>query len=260
MGSFLLPIATADIIASDDFSYPDGFLWGSYGGTGWGTIWTTATNGMSVNGGQVVSNNFPFPPNFASRQFNNPGSTGELFVALDITTAATVGVSDYFFVALTLGSNNNLLAFGKLPGSNLFQVGNGGFTSNPGNIVFQPNTTYHLVGAYSANPAPGPDLVMLWVNPGATDYFNVATRTSSADVFRDDSVAFHASTLTIYTDQPGYRFDNIVISNMAGGVGLLGSAVPEPRGMGVIVAFSALIGAVVFRRRRCGGTNGLCDN
>jgi hypothetical protein len=183
---------------------------------------------MAANGGQALTDNVGNPPKCNSRTFNNPGSTNELFVALDVTTASTIGSNDYFAAALTLGVNNNLLAFGKTPGSNLFQVGNGGLTSNPGNIVIPPNTTYHLVGAYSMNPTMGPDLVMLRVIPGITDYFDIATRTTSADVFRDDFVAFHAATLTIYGNQPGIRFDNVVISNMASGVGLRSMAVPEP--------------------------------
>lgn len=246
--------ATADIVATDDFTYPNGNLYGANGGTGWASIWTG--NGMVASGGQAVTDNFANPPKYGSRTFNNPGSTGDLFVAMDLTTSANYGMDDYFLGALTLGANNNLLGFGKLQGSNLFQVGNGGFTSTPGNIIIEPNTTYRLIGAYSMNPAPGPDLVMLWVNPTASDYFDVTDRTSSADVFRDDFVAFHAATLTIYGNQPGIRFDNIVISNMPSGVGLQSTAVPEPAGMGVL-AMMVSAGSTVFRRRRCSETETL---
>jgi hypothetical protein len=85
------------------------------------------------------------------------------------------------------------------------------------------------------NPMPGPDLVMLWINPSDSDYFDLNNRTSSADVFRDDFVAFDAATLAIFSNLSGIRFDNILISNTAGGVGLRTSAVPEPAGAGVML-------------------------
>jgi hypothetical protein len=160
-----LPIATADIIATDSFNYPVGELWSANGGTGW--ISPCGGNGMAANGGQALTDNVGNPPKCNSRTFNIPG---------------------------------------------------------------------------------------------ITDYFDIATRTTSADVFRDDFVAFHAATLTIYGNQPGIRFDNVVISNMASGVGLRSMAVPEPGvASGIGVAAPAFC-SVFFRRRRRSEGGWLCNN
>lgn len=238
--------ADADLIATESFSYPDGSLYGANGGTGWLSIWTG--NGMAVSGGEAVTDNFGNPPKYGSRMFDNPGSTNELFVALDLITPAAFGINDYMAVSLSVGVNNNLLDFGKYPGSNLLQVGNVG---TPANFVLQPSTTYRLIGAYSMNPDPGPDLMMLWINPTATDYFDVVTRTSSADAYRDGFVAFHAFNLDIFGNLPGVRFDNILISNTAAGVGLM-SAIPEPAGFSAFLAVLAAAGSSFSRKNRVG--------
>lgn len=69
--------------------------------------------------------------------------------------------------------------------------------------------------------------------PDGSDFFNLVTRETSANVVQPDFVAFHAATLTIAPGGTGVRFDNIVISNTVEGVGLrtappVISEVPEP--------------------------------
>jgi hypothetical protein len=126
--------------------------------------------------------------------------------------------------------NTNLLTFGKRAGSNKFQIGNGAFGSSSFDIL--PDTTYHLIGAYDIRHVPNgdPDRISLWINPDASDYYNVLTGDSSADVSRDDLVSSHAPSLFFTTNTvSGYKIDNLVISNMAEGVGLnRTTAVPEP--------------------------------
>ncbi len=131
------------------------------------------------------------------------------------------------------GVNTSQIQFGKFPGSNEFQVGNGGFSSS--NITIVPNTTYHLIGAYAIVPGPDPDLLMLWVNPTANDYFDPSTLAHSADVFRTELVPSHAQFIDIFTGLPGIAFDNLVISNNPVGVNLRRAA-PVVEGRPGVVA------------------------
>jgi hypothetical protein len=229
----VMPVpAIAGIIAADDFTYPDGPLWGANGGTGWTIFWTTSfpDGGIEVAGGVAQGALLGNNPKYAARNFLNPESTNQLFVAFDLQTPAAINTDDYFFLQLYVGVNNNLLTFGKLAGSNRFQAGNGGFSSSSFDIL--PDTTYHLIGAYDIRHVPNgdPDRINLWINPDASDYYNVVTGAGSADVSGVDFVASHASSLFFATNTvAGYKIDNLVISNMAEGVGLnRTTTVPEP--------------------------------
>jgi hypothetical protein len=244
------------MIVADDFTYPDGVLHGQDGGTdgvgSWLNPWGTSFvfGGVEVSGGvaqgAILGNN----PRYASRTFDNPGSTNQLFVSFDMYTPDVINEDDYFFIAMTLGVNNNLMAFGKSPGSNKFQIGNGGFSSSVLDIL--PNTAYHLVGAYDIRHIPNgdPDHLSLWVNPDASDFYNTVTGIGTADVFDLDFVAFHAATATFFTNTaPGYRFDNLVISNDAEGVGLNRSpVVPEPSALALAAIGFAGLGVRARRR------------
>ncbi len=211
--------AVAAPLAYESFDYADGSLFGQTGGTGWSNIWTG--NGVDVVSGKAVGNLFSNPPKYGSRNFNNPQTTTNLFVRLDLTTI-TFGINDYFGAYTGAGVNNSQVQFGKFPGSNEFQVGNGGFSSS--NINIAPNTTYRLIGAYAVVPGPAPDLLMLWVNPTPTDYFDPTTLAHSADVFRTELVSPSAQFINIFTGIPGISFDNLAISDNPAGVGLRNTA------------------------------------
>ena len=238
-------IAVGDIIATETFSYTDGqSLYGQAGGTGWSAIWTG--NGMDVVSGQAVGSVLGNPPLYGSRNFNNPENEEWLFISVDLTTPS-FGADDYFAVSTGTGVNNTQITFGKRPGSPYFEVGNGGWSST--GIPISPNTTYRLIGAYQLR-ATAVDTLLLWVNPTAADYLDINTGENSADVSRLDFVSLHAGYVSIYGNLPGTAFDNLVISNSPGGVGLGSVAVPEPSAIGVL--FAATIAGAGWRRRRVG--------
>ncbi len=234
--------AAADILATDSFSYPDGLLYGNNGGTGWVSVWYGNGSGMNVAGGQAVS--FSGPPMFGQRNFANPESAPGLFFGVDLTIPAFT-LSDYFYVVGGLGANITQIAFGKATGSNQLQIGNGGLTS--GGPELQPNSSLRLIGAYVKNGGASADLFMLWINPDGSDYFDVATNAHTADVFELNHAAFHSHHVGIWASLPGVGFDNLVISNSPGGVGLGSSAIPEPAGM---LPLALLVPGVLRRRKR----------
>ncbi len=205
--------ARGAVIAEDDFSYPDGDLWGSNGGSGWSSPW--GSTAINVTGAEAIGANTVTNPKYGSRNFDNPETTGELFVACDVRTPAAFEVDDYIVVAAQSGVNVQNLVFGKVPGSNEFQVGNGGLTST--GILMEPNTTYRLIGSYDAPE----NVLSLWVNPDASDYYDPVTAMSSADAWRIELVAFHMSRVVFATNTAvGFAIDNIVVSNTPEGVGL----------------------------------------
>ncbi len=85
--------AVASSLASEAFDYADGSLFGRSGGTGWSSIWTGS--GLDVVSGRAVGNLVGNPPKYGVRNFDNPQTTSNLFVSLDLTTT-TFGTDDYF--------------------------------------------------------------------------------------------------------------------------------------------------------------------
>ncbi len=235
----------ADILAIDSFSYPDGeTLYGQNGGTGWASIWTGS--GMVMQGGRPIGGPVGNPPLYGSRNFNNP-ALGDpalewLFVSIELNSPSS-GIDDYFGVSTGLGVNNSQIAFGKRAGSPYFEVGNGGWGAS--NIVATANTTWHLIGAYRLRPSLS-DTLYLWVNPDGADFLDPLTGANSADVTSPDFVAFPAGHVNLYTNVRGAGFDNLVISNSPGGVGLSSFAVPEPASLPVLLFLSMW---VVGRRK-----------
>lgn len=242
--ALLAASAAGDIVATDDFSYPDGSLYGASGGAGWTSFWTGS--GMDVAEGAAISNVAGNPPKYGSRAFVNPESEPGLFFRIDLALPAFT-LADYFVVAGGLGVNIGQISFGKFAGSNQLQVGNGGLTAGGPELV--PNTSLQLIGAYvKGSGAPG-DRLMLWINPDGDDYFDIATSAHSADIFRFDFAPYHSHQVTMAASTPGARFDNLVISNSPGGVGLGSAAVPEPANA-AIAAVGLAAGCLVRLRRR----------
>lgn len=246
-----MPAATAEasIIAADDFSYADGPLNDQDGGTGaWAFRWIGF--GFNVAAGEVDGTvTIPANLNEVRRGYTNPQATSQLFVSLDLRTPSVFTVDDFAGVRLTFGVNGNILTFGKIGGSNEFQVGASGF--NPSGITIQPDTTYHLIGAYDV----GPNLLTLWVNPDAADFYNPVTSVNSADASFTNPGIGHPNTLYLDTSRPGFTIDNLVLSDTAEGVGL--ASVPEPGGFLIwSIATVALSGLSVTRRREHLTSNG----
>ncbi len=236
--------AKADIIVSDAFSYPDGPLYGQSGGAGgWLNSWTGF--GIDVSGGVIVMDALGNPSSYGARVFTNPNSTPNLFFSVDISVG-TLGLNDTFGVLGSIGVNTGQILFGKLPGSMDFRVGNGGNSGTGNDIV--PNSNYRLIGAYAHGAAAPADLLLLWINATAADFFDPMTFAHSADLFRPDSAPSWSTAVTLWTSAHGISFDNLVISNDPLGVGLRASAIPEPGSS--LIAW--VLGGVLIARFRLG--------
>jgi hypothetical protein len=215
----LLPVATvpAAIVAEDDFTYPNGPLVGNNGGTGWINAW--GDTAMLVISGEAIGADTATDPKFGSRNFSNPGTTPELFVAFDLRAPASFADNDYWVLNLSIGANITHLSVGKIPGSNLFHVGNGGFV--PSSITIQPGVTYHVVATVDRDQGR----VAMWIDPDASDYYVPTTGQNSAEATMVNSVSFDMARVDFVTNtRLGFAVDNIVLSNTPENAGLLSTA------------------------------------
>lgn len=207
------PRARAAVVATDSFAYPDGPLFGRNGGSGWTTGWAGfLTNVVSEEA--VGNSETQFT---GTRNFDNPGTTPELFVAFTVRVPATLASDDFIGVHLNAGANSSNLTVGKVPGTSVFIVGNGGWVES--SIPVQPGVTYRVIGVYDLDQSR----TSLWVDPDASDYYEPTTGSSSADASGIFSLHAHMHWIAFQGSVGGMGFDDIVISNTPEGVGLAAS-------------------------------------
>lgn len=246
-----IPLASAAVIGSEDFSYPDGPINGRTGGTGWSV--SGGTSDWSSSGNNVVSGKLVTSGNTGSfREYGAnenasafPG-TGKIFYKFTLTFGSTVanyaGLSSFDF-----GSER--VFFGRTYTNNL-GVEQSGVGSAVTSIVAQPNTTYTLVGVLDFDN----DRLSLFVNPDGADVYNPANPTAGANNTADAIYTTFTSTnwssqIRLQSgDQGGgadtVNWDNIIVATAPGDVGL---AVPEPASFGLLTLMGGL--AMVRRRR-----------
>ena len=212
------------VIASDDFSYPDGPASDTQGGTGaWDVRWIGfgfRVEDGAVNGASTMPVNF----NRLNRSFVNAEASPELYFAVDLTTPAAIGLDDFAVGTLfTIEfSNPPSVVIGKVPGSNELVLGNNHASSG---ITLQPLTAYRLIGGYDIDQRRW----LLWVNPDADDSYTPDTGEGTADATLAVNGAIPAAyQIRLESSKPGYIFDNLVISHAPGGVGLSRRTVPPP--------------------------------
>lgn len=217
-------IVDGTVIASDDFTYPNGSAADQEGGTGnWVSRWIGF--GFSVTEG-ALDGRSTMPVNFnrLRRYFRNEEKSPQIFVSFDLTTPASIEIDD-FAVASLITVEFSLppsVAFGKWPGSNEFVLG---ANQAPTGILILPSTTYHLVGAYDIEHHSW----SLWINPDANDTYHPATGQGSADASLPNVATIPpAYMLSLESSKPGYVFDNLVLSHGPGGVGLASTPPTAP--------------------------------
>jgi len=107
-----------------------------------------------------------------------------------------------------------------------------------GSIQLAQGQTYRLVAVLDYDN----DLLGLFVDPDAADYWNVATGLNSADVTRAYTATNWSSAVRLGSGQE-VTWDNLVVATEPADVG-----VPEPATMGLLVIGAA--GMISRRRRR----------
>lgn len=203
----------AGIVAEDTISYPNGTLWGMNGGTGWTAYWNGyRTDVVDQKAVGRAPNQF-----YAVRDFENPYSTMEMFVSLEIRTPATVEEEDYFMVEFLGGVNHVSLQMGKTVGDARFAGGNAGFAFT--DIPVLATTTYRLVGVYDLDQS----LVSIWVNPDPSDYYVPNGGASSADASGNFNLHEFIQRVAVTSNLFDMTFDDVLVGDTPESVGLQSS-------------------------------------
>lgn len=176
---FFAQPASAEIIGTEQFDYPDGPIAGQNGGIYWDyeniapaghtsspSNWDNITSAPAISAGRLVTSN-----SSAKREYNGPNVVGEtngavnaindakkVFYRVTVTTGATLptsfGLSSYDFGA-------ERIFFGKRSGATQFGVEEVGGGSTNGSFTISANTTYTLVAMLDF----AGDVIRLYVNP-----------------------------------------------------------------------------------------------
>ncbi len=243
VANFLIQSASAAVIGTDSFDYPDGTINGQTGGAGWNVSGGTADWSGS---GSVVSGTFVIGGgNNGFREYGGdegasaiPG-TGQAFFRIQVTTG--VDQPDYFGLS-SFDFGNERVFFGRTYQNN-FGIDVSGSGAFPTGTLPAPNTTYTITGVIDFTN----DKVAFFLDPDGSDFYNASNGTNSADVETAYTSNNFSSRIRLQGGDgpPGstVAWDNLTVGTEAGDVLL---AVPEPSSA-LLLAGSL---GVLMRRRR----------
>lgn len=256
--SVLSPMASAAIVASDDFNYSAGGLNAQNGGSGWAGAWSANTQAQVVDpvvdlGGanalSITGNATTVPQRTLSSAF----SGNELFVSfLFQLDAGTLTNND--FLALwfnsSTGPNIGIKADqGTTTGTNDVFVRTNGMAGSyvPGsNIGATNDVTYQIVGRLSRSAAGNYSNFDLWLNPIFADLGSPdASFAGNAGISTVTSVGFRTANLDA---GDALLIDNLILATNWNDVVAAPNAVPEPGSLAL--AGLALLGLGLVRRWR----------
>jgi hypothetical protein len=223
--------ASAEIIFSDDFSYPDGNLtdtanWAAHSGAG--------AKAIQVAGGEITLEQSAGSGEDVSRLLGRTMSAGEIFrFSFDITVNGTGPANTTYFAHFKDdGTGFNARTFVAAPsagGDFTFGIGetSGSTPDSLFSTDFSYGTTYRLFAQYDYDAG----LSTMWIDDPST-----TISSTSVDAMQGMSaMAFRQST-----GNTTMVIDNLVVESI--------SAVPEPGSFAVLGLAAA--GLVVRRRRK----------
>lgn len=259
--SVLSPMASAAIVASDDFNYTLGELNTRNGGTGWGGAWNAATVRTEIvdpavdlggaNALRITGN----ANTVAQRTLSSAFSGDELFVSfLFQLDAGTLTNNDFFGLWFNANTNSRpnigIKADEGTPnGTNDVFVrtsGTGGSYAPGSNIGATNDVTYQIVGRLSRSAAGNYSNFDLWLNPIFADLGSPdASFAGNAGISTVTSVGFRTANLDA---GDVLLIDNLILATSWADVVAAPNEVPEPGSLAL--AGLALLGLGLARRRR----------
>ena len=258
--SALSPLASAAIVASDDFNYAAGGLNAQSGGSGWVGAWSANTQAQVVDpavdlGGANALRITGNANTVAQRTLSSAFSGDELFVSfLFQLEAGALTNNDFFalwFNANSTGRPNIGIKAdqGTLTGTNDVFVrtsGTGGSYAPGSNIGGKNDVTYQIVGRLWRTAAGNYSNFDLWLNPLFADLGSPdASFAGNAGISAVTSVGFRTANLDT---GDALLIDNLILATNWNDVVAAPNAVPEPGSLAL--AGLALLGLGLVRRRR----------
>ena len=274
--SVLSPLASAAIVASDDFNYAEGELNTQNGGAGWLGAWTAATaitqvvdpdvdlgsgNALSIIGtsntsGASTGNNSAavqrtLSPTFSGNelfvsflfQLDSGALTNNDFLGLWFNDNSTTARSD-----LTNRPNIGIKANGGSGTNDIFvrTTGTEGSFALDSDIGSSTRVTYQIVGRLWRTAAGNYSNFDLWLNPLFADLGSPdASFAGNAGISAVTSVGFRTANLDTGDT---LLIDNLILATNWNDVVAAPNAVPEPGSLAL--AGLALLGLGLVRRRR----------
>lgn len=243
MKSFLLPglllsclPLQAALIGSEDFTYADGPLAGSFGGTGWNYVAASESDGgtlsswISLFGGAHVSGNFLVTEDSGiERNFNGNETegaiqgTGAIFFRIEMTRGEN---TDWSGISFFDSSGRERIFFGTpyyAPSDGIREFGivennNGTPISTAYSGIDADSSTRSIIGVVDFDH----DLLGLWVDADGSDFWDAGGGSAHALLSYTDNPWL--SSIRIASGFDATRWDNLIVATDAASVGLI----PEP--------------------------------
>lgn len=263
----LSPLASAAIVASDDFNYAAGELDTRAGGTGWAGAWSAATARTEIVdpavdlGGENALRITGNANTVAQRTLSSAFSGNELYVSFLFQLDAGALTGNDFLALWFNGSGTNAINSDRTNRPNIGIKADGGSGTNDvfvrtngtgGNYASDSNiggtndVTYQIVGRLSRSGTGNYTHYDLWLNPLFSDLDSPnATFSGNAGISTVTSVGFRTANLETGDT---LLIDNLILATSWADVVAAPNEVPEPGSLAL--AGLALLGLGLARRRR----------
>lgn len=203
-------VAHAQIIASDDFSYPNGNLAGNNQGIGWNAAWIATQGNPTVAGGQVNINSSAGQQTYRElSSFQGPGSVAWVRFAGQQFTTASAGITNNTYGGLDIYNGSSELGLiGKgWPGPYRWTLAINGSTQVSTQSTLSASVLYARITTTETNVM----IIDLWVNPADPSIIDTVTPNATKSFTGSGWNRIYLRGGIGTGDTESWKFDNLAI-------------------------------------------------